>query len=244
MPWSLEQVGGHPVDCYDPSTPGKPHFGLIFLHGVGQETLRGESPFTDVLDELNLPCVSPITKLSWWTDKPYPEFDPQLTAEMHLVTNVIPYVTKRWGIQPSAIGLFGISMGGQGALRLGFKRPGLFPVVAGISSAIDYHEYYGQGLSLDQMYESKEQCRQDTVPMHVHPNEYPPSIFFCVDPTDGPWLRGNDRLHEKLNALGIQHDCDLLTRAGGHTWDYFNSMALRTIRFLHEGLVAQSRRLL
>jgi S-formylglutathione hydrolase FrmB len=51
-------------------------------------------------------------------------------------------------------------------------------------------------------------------------------------------------LHEKLGALGIPHECDLATEAGGHSWEYFNHMAERAIRFVHQGLVAQSRRLL
>jgi S-formylglutathione hydrolase FrmB len=55
---------------------------------------------------------------------------------------------------------------------------------------------------------------------------------------------GDDRLHEKLSALGIEHTCDLSTRAGGHTWDYFNAVAERVVRFLHAGLEQESRRLL
>ena len=93
------------------------------------------------------------------------------------------------------------------------------------------------------MYDSKEQCRQDTAPMHVHPSRYPPHLFFCSDPDD-PWYRGNDRLHEKLAALGVEHECDLETRAGGHSWQYFNHMADRAVRFLYAGLEQQSRRLL
>ena len=94
------------------------------------------------------------------------------------------------------------------------------------------------------MYDSKEQCRQDTAILHVPPHDYPPHIFIAIDPADGAWYRGNDRLHEKLTALGIPHECDLTTRAGGHSWDYFNHMAERAIRFLIASLEKESRRLL
>ena len=113
-----------------------------------------------------------------------------------------------------------------------------------IAPAIEYHEYHGQGNSLDEMYESKEQARQDTAILHVHPSHFPPHIFFCCDPDDAEWHRGADRLHEKLSALGIAHECDLTTRAGGHTWDYYNAMAGRLVRFLVDGLEHDSRRLL
>jgi S-formylglutathione hydrolase len=94
------------------------------------------------------------------------------------------------------------------------------------------------------MYDSKEQCRQDTALMHIHPSHHPPHIFFAIDPRDDRWFRGNDRLHEKLSALGVPHEIDFTTQAGGHSWDYFNHMADRVVRFVHAGLVQESRRLL
>src|SRR5581483_1042225 len=115
------------------------------------------------------------------------------------------------------------------------KHPRIFPVVAGISSALDYHERHGQGSPLDELYDSKEQCRQDTALMHIHPHDYPPHIFFCIDPEDVAWYRGNDRLQEKLSALGVTHRADLTTRAGGHTWEYFNHMAGPAIDFVYRG---------
>jgi len=147
------------------------------------------------------------------------------------------------GLAARAVGLLGISMGGQAALRLAFKHPRLFPAAAALSAALDYYDIFGHGTPLDELYDSKEQCRQDTVPLHVHPSHAPPHLFFAVDPDD-PWSRGSDRLHEKLSALGIAHEFDGGTRAGGHSWGYFERMAERALRFVHAGLVQQGRRLL
>jgi S-formylglutathione hydrolase FrmB len=80
--------------------------------------------------------------------------------------------------------------------------------------------------------------------MHVHPSRQPPHIFYCIDPTDQLWYRGNDRLHEKLNALGVVHTCDMTTQAGGHSWTYYDSVAERVMKFLVTGLEQESRRLL
>jgi S-formylglutathione hydrolase len=242
--WTQEAIAGHAVDIYTPPDVGRPSFALIFLHGVGQETLVGCDAFTTAFDLLGFACFSPHGKFSWWADRIDPEFDAKLTAEKYLLEQLLPAIRRRHEVGDRRVGLLGISMGGQGALRLAFKHPSLFPVVAAIAPAIEHNEYYGHGYSLDTMYDSKEQCRQDSVPMHVHPNDYPPHIFFCCDPTDADWFRGNDRLHEKLRALGIAHECDLTTEAGGHSWAYFNHMAEPAIRFVHERLMAQSRRLL
>jgi esterase/lipase superfamily enzyme len=242
--WTRRTIAGKTADVYDPPGEARPRFGVLHLHGVGLETLAGNPVFTRLFAELRLACICPHGQRSWWGDRVCKEFDAKITPERYLLDSVLPFFDERWGLRPRAIGLQGISMGGQGALRLAFKHPELFPVVAGISSALDYHELYGQGTPLDEMYDSKEQCRQDTALMHVPPYHAPPHIFFCIDPTDRQWYRGNDRLHEKLNALGVAHTLDLTTRAGGHSWDYFNHMADRAVRFVHDGLEQESRRLL
>src|SRR6266545_824471 len=232
--WARVSIAGKDADIYDP-VGGRPRFGVLFLHGVGLETLAERPAFTNVLAELRLACVCPHGGRCWWGDRVCAEFDPKITPERCLLDSVLPFFATRWEIKPPAIGLLGISMGGQGALRLAFKHPNLFPVAAGISSALDYHEFYGRGTPLDAMYDSKEQCRQDTALMHVPPVHPPPHLFFCIDPDDTAWYRGNDRLHEKLNALGVPHTLDLTTRAGGHSWQYFDHMAGRALRFVHEG---------
>ncbi len=246
--WIQLDLAGHAADVYEPLGDVRPRFAILYLHGVDLETLTDKPAFTRLFDELGdelgLVCICPKCERCWWTDRLCPEFDAAITAEKYLLQQVVPYIGERWGIHARAIGLLGIGMGGQGALRLAFKYPRLFPAVAAIAPAIDYHEWYGQGSALDQMYDSKEQCRQDTATMHVHPSEYPPHLFFCIDPLDHQWFRGNDRLHEKLNALGVPHEYDDRTSKGGHGWDYFNHMAERALRFVHQGLQSQSLRLL
>ena len=240
--WTTQTVGGKNIDVFDP--PGKPRFGVLFLHGVGLGTLVDKPVFTGWLEKLQLACVCPHGQRSWWVDRICTEFDPRVTPERFLLADVMPYFKERWGLAARAVGLTGVSMGGQGALRLAFKHPEIFPVVAGISPAIEYQELYGEGSPIDDMYDSKEQCRQDTVGMHVHPSRQPPHIFYCIDPTDQLWYRGNDRLHEKLNALGVVHTCDMTTQAGGHSWTYYDSVAERVLKFLVTGLEQESRRLL
>lgn len=241
--WSRIEIAEKPADVYEPPAPGLPRFGVLHLHGASLETLHDKPAFTRLFADLNLACVCPHGQRCWWGDRVCAEFDEELSPERYLLDQVLRYFRTRWNLTPPSIGLQGISMGGQGALRLAFKYPDLFPVVAGIASALDFHDLYGQGTPLDELYGSKEECRQDTAILHVHPSHYPAHIFFCLDPDDEEWWRGNDRLHEKLNALGIPHEVDFTSRAGGHSWDYFNHMAKRVERFLLAGLEQESRRL-
>lgn len=240
--WARIEIAGKPVDVFDPGEA--PRFGLLDLHPWGLETLADNAVWTAELARRRLVCLCPHAGRSWWADRPCPEFDPVLTPERHLLENVLPLFAARWKLAPPAVGLTGISMGGQGALRLAFKHPTTFPVVAAVASIIDYHRLHGLGTALDAMYESKEQCRQDTATLHIHPAHYPAHLFFCSDPGDAEWWRGNDRLHEKLAALGVPHEYDLATRAGGHSWAYFNAMAPRVMEFVDQGLQQMARRLL
>jgi pimeloyl-ACP methyl ester carboxylesterase len=242
--WEQVDLAGKPADVYLPPGANKPRLGILYLHSLGLMTLRDRPAFTQLFDALGLACVCPHGRRCWWADRICPEFDAALTPERYLLQQVMPCFQARWGLGPGAVGLLGIGMGGQGALRLAFKHAAEFPAVAAIAPAIEYHELYGQGSPLDDMYDSKEQCRQDTAIMHVPPHHPPPHVFFCIDPDDAEWFRGNDRLHSKLTALGVLHETDFTTRAGGHTWDYYNHMAGRAVRFLHAGLEQESRRLL
>jgi hypothetical protein len=234
--WITTDVLGKSVECYAPPDTGGSRFRLLFLHDQDSETLRKHPAFTRVLDSLNMPCSCPRVPGGWWIDRVPPESDPKSSAENFVREFAKPF--------PRSIGLLGIGMGGQGALRLAFRFPEQFPVVAALAPALDFHEIYGQGTPLDLLYESKEQCRQDTAILHIHPSRFPPHIFFGIDPDDHLWYRGNDRLHEKLTALGVAHEVDFATGGGGHSWEYFDRQAERALRFVHAGLELESRRLL
>lgn len=94
-------------------------------------------------------------------------------------------------------------MGGQGAVRLAFRHPDRFAAAASLGGAFDFQDYYGRGSPLDDLYPSREHCRQDTAILQVPAGRAPP-IWFACSPAD-KWHRGNDRLHEKLAAIGVEH---------------------------------------
>jgi S-formylglutathione hydrolase len=242
--WTEERVGGHPADWFTPAGTQRPKAVVVFLHGQDQASLQGRRAFEKALDAHALACVCPWGGPGWWADRVCPAFDPKVTPERHLLDRVLPTVQAYWGVGPPKLGLLGIGMGGQGALRLAFKHPRLFPAVAALAAEIEYHQLYGQGTPLDDMYTSKEQCRQDTASLHVHPANYPPHIFFAANQAEPFWFRGNDRLHEKLTALGVEHTAELAPPPAPPGQAFADSLADRAVHFLHLGLTAQSRRLL
>ena len=154
---------------------------------------------------------------------------------------MIPAVTARFGCRRVRRG--GRGRGRRtGALRLGFRRPG--PVPRGRRAWVDprLHELYGHGTALDDLYPSREHCRQDTAVLQVGGHAWPPYVWFGCDP-DSPWFRGNDRLHEKLTAMGVPHTTDFTPHTGGHSWTYYDSLAPALVRFAVEALEKEARRL-
>jgi S-formylglutathione hydrolase FrmB len=242
--WESVVVGGHACDVFEPVKPSDRGYVVIYLHGVHLGTLRDYPTFTRLFDEHGLRVICPVTQRSWWTDRICAEFDPAVSAQEHLHGRVLPYVALRWGARPPRIALLGTSMGGQGALRQAYKFPDVFPIVAAISPAIDYHLRYEQGdVTLAQMYRDSEDARQDTAILHVHPLNWPRHQWFSCDPTDETWFDSADRLHMKLASLGIPHECDLESTGGGHAFDYYQTMAPAAIRFIVERLEQERLRL-
>jgi S-formylglutathione hydrolase FrmB len=235
--WSTDEIASHPCEIFEPKQRNEHGFVVLYLHGVRLGRLAERPVCVAELEKHGLPVVCPITQRSWWTDRICPEFDPELTAERHLLDNVLPYIDRRYGSKPPQIALLGTSMGGQGALRMSYRHPKIFPVAAAISPAIDYYRWVAAGDPvLCQMYDNAEQARQDTATLHVHPLNWPRHQFFCCDPTDDEWFESSDRLRMKLYSIGILHDCDLETTGGGHGVAYYETMAPKAVGFIAERL--------
>ena len=242
--WSEISLDGHLCDIFEPSRPSANNQVVISLHGVHLGRLNDKTEFTDLFEQYGLRVICPMTQRSWWTDKICHEFSEQYTAEQFLLEHVLPEIAHRWSTEPPQIALLGTSMGGQGALRFSYKYPDLFPVVSAISPAIDYQlRMYDGDEALAGMYEDPEAARQDTALLHIHPLNWPRHQFFCCDPTDETWFPSSDRLHMKLYSLGVPHDRDLETSAGGHSFEYYASMAPRAISFIVDALEQERVRL-
>jgi S-formylglutathione hydrolase FrmB len=244
--WSQIELAGHLCRLYEPPAPSLHNYTVIYLHCSEAASLRGYSAFVNEFDRQGLRVIEPITDRSWWTDRILPEFDETISAEAYVLDHVVPFVAKRWNSRPPQLALLGISMGGQGALRMAYKYPNVFPTVAAISPAIDFQKRIDEGVDpgLDYMYGDAEAARQDTALLHIHPLNWPRNQFFCCDPTDIRWHDSAERLRMKLWSLGVPFECDLETEAGGHSFTYASHVAERAVGFIAERLDQERRRVI
>lgn len=236
--WSTLTLDDHRVDVFDPKDVQHPEGCVLFLHGHGRVMLDQNETFSRLLQQHKLAAIVPDGRRSWWMDRVCPEFSSDISPQDWLLNRIIPFVGERWDIKTPKVALLGVSMGGQGVLQLAFRNATGFPVVAAISPAIDFDQLYGHGLPLDEMFTDREDARQATVVLNLHPLAWPRHQWFCCDPEDTDWFDGCARLGMKLSSSGILHERDLDTSAGGHSWKYFNRMAPAAFEHIVQGLAS------
>lgn len=242
--WTTLTLDGRPCHAYQPPAPSPHGYAVLYLHGEHVTSLAEFPAFGRLFDQFGLRCLCPVAERSWWSDRLCPDFDPAKSAERYLREDVLAWLAEHWGVQPPQIALLGTGMGGQGALRLAYKHPNTFPVVAAIAPAVDFHRRLEAGdPTLVQMYRDAEDARQDTATLHIHPLNWPRRQWFCCDPADDAWYDGVDRLRMKLYSLGVLHACDLDTSAGGHSPSYFEHMAPAAVEFLVQSLESERLRM-
>ena len=243
--WSQIELAGHTCHVFEPTVASEHGYTVVYLHGLGQERLEEYPCWTELFNRHGLRVIAPMTRRSWWTDRICSEFDSRISAERYVLDVVVPHAAERWSSQPPRLALLGVSMGGQGALRMALKHPDTFPVCAALSPAIDYQRRFDEGdETLPLMYDDPESARQDTATLHIHPLYWPRNMWFCCDPTDYAWYDSSERLRMKLAALGVPHDYDLETEAGGHGFVYYNAMADRATAFIVEKLEKERLRVI
>jgi S-formylglutathione hydrolase FrmB len=236
--WTQVKVAGHTCRVFEPAAPSPHGYTIIYLHCSYSASLRNYPAFTREFERYGLRVIEPVSGLSWWTDRIWPEFDADISAEAYVRERVVDYIAEQWSARPPQLALLGVSMGGQAVLRMAYKCPNLFPTTAAISPAIDFQKRIVEGVDpgLEFMYGDAETARQDTATLHIHPLNWPRHQFFCCDPTDVRWHESADRLRMKLYSLGVPFECDLETSAGGHSFEYASHMAPRVVEFIAKSL--------
>ena len=241
--WSEAEVAGHRCHLYVPSEPSPHGYTILYLQGLRSGRLKYQTGIVDEIDQRGLHVIEPEGDFSWWVDRISPRFDKEISGERYIVEHVVPFLESHRQCKPPQIALLGASMGGQGALRLAYKYPNTFPVTVGVYPSIDFQKKIEEGDNvLSSMYDDAEHARQDTATLHIHPLNWPRHQFFCCDPADVRWHDSADRLHMKLFSLGVPHEIDLETTAGGHSWEYFTHMAPRIMDFIFQSLESERLR--
>lgn len=127
--------------------------------------------------------------------------------------------------------LSGLSMGGYGALRLGFKYANTIKGISAHSAITDVQQlslFVDEPLDLYACENAKE--TELLFWAELHKDDLPPLRFDCG--TDDELIEGNVNLHQQLTQMGIDHQFEQFS--GGHSWQYWHTHVARTFRFFAE----------
>jgi len=246
--WSTIEIAGHACEAYEPAELCEHAQAVLYLHDRQQTSLREKRAFLDEFERHGLRVLCPLTGERWWADRIHAPFDATQTAERFILDACVPWLAEQWQIAPPQVALLGCEMGGQGALRISYKHPNVFPVVAGIAPALDFQIYIERqngnpgDPALTRMYGEVETGRQDSATLHIHPLNWPRNQWFCADPSDFYWHDSADRLRMKLYSLGVPYEGDFETTAVTTGWPYYEKMAAPALTFIKERLEAERRR--
>jgi S-formylglutathione hydrolase len=195
----------------------------------------GDSDFDSLaalLSHRGLNAVMPQCRGAWWLDRPERGF-PMETAPLRFVAErVAGWIGETWGQRPPKLGVLGVGRGGQGAMQLAYRWPQVFPVVAAISPAIDFHARQRDDPTLSDVFESQEAARQQTATLHLHPLNWPPHQWFVCDPAADWRHDGCARLASKLTSIGIPFTADLRSTNGGDAAAYVEQQLPLAAEFL------------
>jgi S-formylglutathione hydrolase len=241
--WKTIQIDDKTADVFDPPDAIAER-AVVFLHGHGGLTLIENEVYSTLFATHRLRVICPHGGKSWWTSYICEEFDANISPLDFLVKDVAGWIETNWQTVPPNIAVVGVSMGGQGAVQLSYRHARQYPIVAAISPIVDFDLLWGNGLPLDDIFETQEAARQASAILHLHPLNWPRHQLICCDPADKHWFDSAQRLASKLYSSGIMYESDFESTNGGHTWEYFNSIASKVVEFLAKSLENESLRLI
>ncbi len=225
---------------------------LLWLHGGGGshrflETCRRQ--FMQCWADKTLPSMVVATPSAGWSFY-LDRHDGNDSWESFLIEEFIPEIQSRMGIANGAVLIGGISAGGLGALRLGFKRPDLFTSIVAIEPTLEAALTWDRVPLRDQVYMTpaqRERLFGDPLDRRFWKANHPtsiaianssliaahrPSIFVEVGDHDLFHVQhGTELLHRCLFDIGISHEYRL-TAGGNHLGPSVGPRVVDALRFI------------
>lgn len=213
---------------------------LYLLHGWGghYDSWLSRSSLVSYAAEHQLIVVTPEGGKGWYTDAPGGE-----PYESHLLREIVPDVDARFRTNANrrGRGVAGYSMGGYGALKLGFKHPELFAFAGSMSGALDAASRADDESLVRAFGEANSSARfENDLPRLARefPEERRGALpFLYLDCGLGDvWLEVNRDFAATLTARGIAHE--YRQRPGGHVWPYWDAQGREILRVASDALAA------
>ena len=189
--------------------------------------------------QYQLIIVTPEGDNGWYTDSMSVASN---KYETYFLQELIPDVDRRYRTIKSRAGraVVGVSMGGYGALKFGFKYPDQFTFAGSMSGALDAATRTDDA-SIMQTFGPLNSSTRAANDLNKLARDFPSNRlgalpFFYLDcGTDDPWLTSNRELANIFLEQKIVHEYRQLP--GGHIWPYWDKQVQEVLRIAVERML-------
>ena len=185
----------------------------------------------DMASDYGVIIVCPDGQDSWYFDSP---IDPKMQFETFISKELVDYVDNNYRTipTPGMRAITGLSMGGHGALFVGFRHPDVFHSCGSMSGGVNICHFPDNWHIKDRLgeYKSNQQLWESHSVIGLVENLKPGQNITIDDGVNDIFINENNALHEALLKKGIAHDYTV--RPGEHTWSYWtNSLDFQILFF-------------
>lgn len=228
--------------------PGGKLPAIVLLHGAeGDQNFFSKAlgrGLVDLAGRFGIILIMPDGgPFGWYIDSPV-KADSQMATRV--MGEVLPDALARYPIDPERLAVFGISMGGHGAITLALDNPGTFKAVAALSAVIDLESHKSDStldryLRLGEILGAQHQVpdpwrersayyltRKKAASLGGVP------VMVTVGLGDKLCLAENRQYDRLLTELGLSHV--YRERSGGHDWGFWKTEFPGQLAFLAANL--------
>ncbi|MEO9003742.1 MAG: alpha/beta hydrolase family protein [Ginsengibacter sp.] len=210
---------------------------VYLLHGYGgdySDWVKKAAIVKKYVDEFQLIVVCPDGHYnSWYVDSPV---DSAIKYESYISSEVPNYVDSAYHTiaERGSRAITGLSMGGHGALSIGWKHADIFGAagsMSGVQNLLPWKNKYEMVKVLGDTLNNTNFLRYAVVNIVKEvPNRLSAIIFDCG--VDDPFIETNRQLHKDLLLLKVNHD--YTERNGSHNWPYWSNAIGYQLMFFHK----------
>lgn len=222
-----------PEQYSDPDLQEDQYPVLYLLHGACgcYSDWPTRTNLDDMASDYGVIIVCPDGQDSWYFDSP---IDPKMQFETFISKELVDYVDNNYRTipTPGMRAITGLSMGGHGALFVGFRHPDVFHSCGSMSGGVNICHFPDNWHIKDRLgeYKSNQQLWESHSVIGLVENLKPGQNITIDDGVNDIFINENNALHEALLKKGIAHDYTV--RPGEHTWSYWtNSLDFQILFF-------------
>ena len=222
-----------PEQYSDPDLQEEQYPVLYLLHGAYgcYSDWPTRTNLDDMASDYGVIIVCPDGQDSWYFDSP---IDPKMQFETFISKELVDYVDNNYRTipTPGMRAITGLSMGGHGALFVGFRHPDVFHSCGSMSGGVNICHFPDNWHIKDRLgeYKSNQQLWESHSVIGLVENLKPGQNITIDDGVNDIFINENNAMHEALLKKGIAHDYTV--RPGEHTWSYWtNSLDFQILFF-------------